>query len=195
VSPRPYRLGRRQRTVAKTRRRILEAARRLLVRPTFRGLALDEVARTARVTRVTIYNQFGTKLGLIEALFRDTGTRIGVPDVVAALAQPDPRDALFALIRYSCRAWSRERVVLARLVALAAIDPDAGEVLAHFEGRRTHDAAMLASRLAASRMLAAGVDAREATLAIATLTSFQLYDLLAPRAEPVLRRMAAGLLR
>ena len=178
-SRRRYRLGKREASVARTRARIIEAARALLVHADFRGLSLDEVARTAGVTRVTIYNQFGTKVGLIEALFGDSGRRMKVLHAIAALAQPDPRDALHALIRENCRAWSRDRRVLQRVVALTVLDPDARQVLAHFEGRRRHDIEMLVARLAASRMLAPRVAPSRATSAVVALTSFQLYDQLA----------------
>jgi AcrR family transcriptional regulator len=200
VRRRSYRLGKRAGTVAKTRARILDAARRMLMRADFRRLALEEVARLAGVTRVTVYNQFGTKVGLIEALFRDTGQRMGLERVLGALALPDPRAALDALIREHCRAWSRERVVLQRLVALAAVDPDAGAVLAYLEGRRTHDARVLVARLGASRMLARGVLEREATAAIVGLTTFQLYDQLiaststTERAIAAIQRMVSGFL-
>jgi len=146
------------------------------VREEFRGLALDEVARVAGVTRVTIYNQFRTKVGLIEAVFRDSGRRMKVLHALEALALPDPRDALHALIRENCRAWHRDRHVLQRVVALAAVDPDAGRVLAHFEGRRAHDAAVLVARLAAARALRTRVAPAQVAAAITALTSFPYYD-------------------
>jgi AcrR family transcriptional regulator len=179
VSPRRrYRLGKREASVARTRARILEAARAVLVHADFRGLSLDEVARTAGVTRVTIYNQFGTKVGLIEELFRDSGRRMKVLQVLAAFAQPDPRDALHALIRGNCRAWSRDRRVLQRVIALTVLDPAARRVLAYFEGRRRHDIEVLVARLAAARMLASRVAPARVTSAVLALTSFQLYDQL-----------------
>ena len=176
---RRYRLGKREASVARTRATILEAARAVLVQADFRGLSLDEVARAAGVTRVTIYNQFDTKVGLIEALFRDSGRRMKVLHVLASLALPDPRAALHALIRDNCCAWSRDRRVLQRVVALTVLDPDARRVLAHFEGRRQHDLEMLVARLAAARMLAPRVAPARATSALLALTSFQLYDQLA----------------
>src|SRR5262245_27740213 len=104
--------------MAQTRDSIIHAARKVLVRPNFDGLSLDEVARTAGVTRVTIYNQFLSKVGLLEALFEDSGRRMEVLHAFAALAHPDPATALFLLIRDNCRAWSRDRAVLERVVAL-----------------------------------------------------------------------------
>lgn len=167
------------------------------MRADFRGLALDDVARLAKVTRVTVYNQFGSRAGLVEAVFRDSGVRMGVPDtIIAALALPDPRVALAALVRATCKAWGRERAVLQRLVALAAVDPVAGRVLVDFEALRTRDAAVLVGRLRTARQLARGVGPAEATAAIAALTSFSFFAQLAVR-DPaqLIERMLSAYLR
>jgi len=69
MSPRPYRLGQRQATTEQTRARILAAARELLMaRDGFNGFSIDAVAREADVARMTVYYQFGSKIGLLEAL-------------------------------------------------------------------------------------------------------------------------------
>ena len=187
--------------MAETRESIIEAARKVLVRPAFQGLSLDEVARAAGVTRVTIYNQFRSKVGLLEALFEDSGRRMEVLHAFAALAHPDPATALFSLIRENCRAWARDRTVLQRVIALAAIDPEASRVLAKYEARREHDLEILVARLQATRALAPRVLRAQATAALVTVTSFQLYDQLAATGLPFakivdsLSRMARGFLR
>ena len=69
MSPRPYRLGQRQIATEQTRARILAAARELLLTSdTFTGFSIDAVARQADVARMTVYHQFGSKIGLLEAL-------------------------------------------------------------------------------------------------------------------------------
>src|SRR5256886_11414892 len=69
MSPRPYQLGQRQAASEQTRSRVLQAARKLLMESTsFSGFSIEAVARRADVTRMTIYHQFGSKMGLLEAL-------------------------------------------------------------------------------------------------------------------------------
>src|SRR6266852_6051769 len=69
MSPRPYRLGQRQAATEQTRARILTAARELLAESSgFSGFSIDTVAHKADVARMTIYHQFGSKIGLLEAL-------------------------------------------------------------------------------------------------------------------------------
>src|SRR5687767_2731204 len=161
----------------RTRRKIVEAARRVLIGSG--ALPLDAVATAAGVTRVTVYNQFGSKIRLLEALFLDSGARMRIDRAIAALALPDPRLALATLIDEQTRAWDRERKILRRLVGLAALDAEVGRVLASFESMRHRDARLLVARLAAEGALRQGVDPEEAAAIVLTLTGFELYDRLA----------------
>jgi len=92
-------------------------------------------------------------------------------------------------------------VVLQRLVALATIDADARKVLAHFEGRRLHDVAILVARLRGAKRLAPNVGHDEATAALGALTSFPVFDQLAgddrdaAQVDAVICRLVAALLR
>src|SRR4051794_41340764 len=77
MSPRPYRLGRRAENIEQTRGRIIAAMRELLARDGYRSASLEEVARVADVTRATVYYQFGSKAGLLEAVVGDIQRRGG----------------------------------------------------------------------------------------------------------------------
>src|SRR5713101_5406230 len=93
-APRPYRSPRRA-AAAETRARILAAARTLLGGgkdlPPF---SLDGVARQAGVTRLTVYNQFESKRGLLEAVFDDMAQRGGLSELPAVFAEADANQAL-----------------------------------------------------------------------------------------------------
>src|SRR2546430_14142302 len=91
MSPRPYRLGQRQVAADKTRSRILKAAREQLEKEA--SFSLDAVARRADVARMTAYYQFGSRRGLLEALFDDLAARGGVPPFPSAFQGPDPAGA------------------------------------------------------------------------------------------------------
>ena len=54
------------------RNQVMDAAARLLREQTnFAAFSLDSVAKAAGVTRLTVYNQFGSRRGLLEVLFDD----------------------------------------------------------------------------------------------------------------------------
>src|SRR6516225_3805070 len=112
MNPRTYRLGRRQATVAQTRARIVAAARALLATPGgFSEFTVDAVASQAGVARMTVYNQFGSKMGLLEALFDDLAARGLVARLRAAFGRPDPREALDELIAAFGGFWHSDRIV------------------------------------------------------------------------------------
>src|SRR5260370_21997023 len=85
---RAYRLGRRQAAVDRTGRAILEAARQAVADTPAGSPSVGAIARRAGVSRLTIYNRFGGKDGLLRAL-APHAPRVAESD----LADP-PRDAL-----------------------------------------------------------------------------------------------------
>src|SRR5690348_8744600 len=101
MSPRPYRMGVRQAAAEETRARIVAAARAMLAAPGGIGaFTVDAVAKEAGVARMTVYYQFGSKTGLIEAVFDSLAiVRTGVPRLIAALALPEPADTLAEFVR------------------------------------------------------------------------------------------------
>src|SRR3979411_870604 len=95
VSPRPYQLGQREAASGQTRARLLDAARRLLGQEGGSGsFSIDAVAREADVARMTVYHQFTSKLGLLEALFDDLAHRGGLERMPAVFTRADPVAAL-----------------------------------------------------------------------------------------------------
>lgn len=65
---RPYNTSLRQEQVGLTRRRILEAARRLLAAGSYSVVTMDDIAKEAGVAYQTVYSVFGTKLRLAHAI-------------------------------------------------------------------------------------------------------------------------------
>src|SRR3989440_4303415 len=121
MSPRPYRLGQRQATTEQTRTRIITAARNLLLESQgFSGFSIDAVARKADVARMTVYHQFGSKVGLLEALSDFLAAHGGMEHLADAFRRPEPFDALDEYLTVFSRFWSSDRLVMRRLRALAA---------------------------------------------------------------------------
>jgi AcrR family transcriptional regulator len=140
MSPRAYTIGQRQLATDLTRGRIVAAARDLLAdEKGSAGFTLDAVARKANVARMTVYYQFDSKRGLLEALFDDLANRGLMPHLRAIFHEPDPKRALNTLIAAFVAFWEADRVVLRRVRALAALDADvAASVRAREEIRRGH---------------------------------------------------------
>jgi len=65
---RSYNLSLRQEQAQMTRKRIIDAARRLLVEGTYSAVTMDEIAQEAGVAYQTVYAIFGTKILLAEAM-------------------------------------------------------------------------------------------------------------------------------
>ena len=180
MSPRPYQLGRRQADIDEGRRRILDAASELLIEAThYTAFTVDAVAKRADVARATVYYQFGSKTGLLEALCDSLADRGGMSGLAQAFTANDQDDALRLLVAAFARFWASDRLVMRRLRALAALDPDVATVIAARDDRR---------RLALKTLLDRRDDVREPALALRVahmLTSFEAYDaLLSPSQRP-----------
>jgi AcrR family transcriptional regulator len=171
-SPRPYHLGRRQAGVDRTRARILKAARALLMAPGASAFSLDAVARRARVTRATVYQRFGSRTKLLEALFDDMARQGGMWDLAEAFRQPDPDEALARFVATFGRFWTVHRPVVQRLFALSVLDPALERALrARNEWRRQGLRQIVRRRHNPST--------KDAIDVLFALTSFHFFDSLA----------------
>jgi len=181
MSPRPYRLGQRQAATEQTRARILAAAHQLLASAGgIAGFTVEAVARHADVARMTVYYQFGSKAGLLEALFDQLATTGGLQQgAVAALQQPDPLDALAGYVAAFGRFWAAERLVLRRLRSLAALDPELEQGVRARDARRRAGLELLAGRLADRYGQPPPDTLQEAVVVLHMLTSFETFDALA----------------
>jgi AcrR family transcriptional regulator len=191
MSPRAYQLGLRQASVDDTRRRVLTAARELLTEPSgYAVFTVDAIARRADVARATVYYRFGSKAGLLEALFDDLAARGHLEQLAEAFTEPDPDRALRRFVACFGEFWASDRLVLRRVRALAALDPDVGPLIAARDERRRDGLRELLSRRAGAAPrqaeTVADLDELEARVAIAhTLTSFETFDTLAgPGQDP-----------
>ena len=173
MTPRPYRLGRRKAAADRTRARVLRAARELL---TAKGgmarFSLDAVAERAGVARMTVYYQFGSRRGLLEALFDSFAEGGELPERIAtAFKQPDAQNTLAGIIMAFARFWDAGRPWVRRVRALAALDAELGEAVDARNERRRHLVQALVQRLGDPRPESADI--------LYTLTSFETFDTLA----------------
>jgi len=198
VTPRPYRLGRRQAAVDGTRARILKAAHALLV-ARHGAFSIEAVARRARVTRVTVYQRFGSRSKLLEALFDDLARRGGMWDLADAFRQSDPQAALARFVATFARFWTAHRPIHRRLLALAALDQGLERTLRARQEWRRQGLRVIVGRLR-ERSGPAAAATEETIDALFALTAFETFDLLAgptrtPAAvAPIVLRIARAVL-
>jgi AcrR family transcriptional regulator len=180
MSPRPYRLGQRQAASEQTRARIVTAARELLIaRDGFSGFSIDAVARQADVARMTVYHQFGSKIGLLEALCDSLAIYGRIEQLASAFRRSEPLDALDEYIRVFGRFWQSDRLVTRRLRGLAALDLDFEQVIRARDERRRQGLRVIVQRLVEQygRPESSAID--EAVHVLYTLISFECFDILA----------------
>jgi len=178
---RPYVQRARAEAAARTRREILDAARTALVSADRLDVAIGEVAAAAGVARSTIYIAFGSRAGLIAALTSDALERGGLATVIGTYRSNDPVEAVEASLRANCRMYAAEHALLARLAALAAVDPDASGPIGRLNDGRSAAMSDLAARLEASGRLAPGLSVERAADVLSVLTAFGTFDELHAR--------------
>lgn len=170
----------RQAASEETRARIVAAARELLsAAGGIEAFTIDRVAAHAGVARMTVYYQFGSKTGLIEAVFDSLEMiRTGVPRLIAALALDEDDAALAEFIRVAAEAWQADRLVIRRLRGLAALDPAFAKAWHAREGRRREGLRRLAARVA-ERRPSAHLDVDAATAALSAIVSPESFEAMA----------------
>jgi AcrR family transcriptional regulator len=194
MSPRSYNLGKRHDQVDQGRRQIVDAARDLLREATsYSAFTLDAVAKRADVARGTVYYQFGSKVGLLEAVCDHLGQVGGLSDLAVAFTNPDPAGALATFVACFAEFWQADRPVMRRLRGLATLDPDVHAVIAARDQRRGAGLDQLLGRLKPDTE--SDTAGRQDTLRILlALTSFETFETLAG-ADRDLREVTPNIVR
>lgn len=146
----------------------MEAVRGLLQEGAFHESTVEQVAARAGVSRATVYQQFGSRVGLVDAICDGL-------DLSAVMASPD----VPTLLRHTSDFWAREETLMSQLYDAAAVDPAARE----FVERQTRDR---------YRQLSRWVDASQLPI-LGLLTSFETYVELRRRARLSRRQVVAHL--
>jgi AcrR family transcriptional regulator len=178
MSPRPYQLGKRQDQIDQSRQRVVDAARSLLAEATsYTAFTVESVARRADVARATIYYQFESKTGLLEALCDDLAAAAQMSELADAFTDPDSVEALRTFIACFGRFWAVDRPVMRRLRALAALDPEVGAVISARDARRRAGLEVLIGKRG-NEAVAPG-EIERAAQKLYAITSFETFDALA----------------
>jgi AcrR family transcriptional regulator len=161
---------------AAKRDRVIEAAARSLREDaSIATFSLEAVAKAAGVTRLTVYHQFGSRRGLLEAVFDGIAEHGGLAQIADAMAMPDPRAALNRLVEIFCAFWSSDPAV-GRLHEAMATDPEFAQALLERNERRRQTFSVLIRRMA--EKTASPRTRRDAVDMIFALTSFAMFAML-----------------
>ena len=163
---------------AAKRLQLLDAAIEMLGSEPLPRVTLEAVARRAGAARSTVYVMFGSRAGLFDAVARRLLERIGFDRLVAAVAAPDPLEALRQAMHESVSLYAEQRDAARALWSWAELDTDAAGAFAVLDGGRVTGTAHLVSRLAAAGRLRPGVSPDEAADVLYVLTSFDTFDQL-----------------
>jgi len=144
---RRYRSPVRDEAASENRARILAEAIRLLGTPELSAVSMEAVAKAAGVTRLTVYNQFGSRGALLEEVFDELARRGDLTRIPEAMAMPDPQAALARLIDIFCGFWGSDPAV-DRLNRAASMDEEFASALAARHERRRKALSALVQRLA-----------------------------------------------
>jgi len=150
----------RQKTSQPTRDRIVAAVRDLLAEGAFHVSTVEEVAVRAGVSRATLYQHFGSRLGLVDAMCEAFDAN---PALVALRATESVEEFVARVVDF----WATEEKVLAELYGAAAVDPAAAALVERQRNDRNHELRRLLRSI--------GTPDRGAFAALTVLTSFETY--------------------
>jgi AcrR family transcriptional regulator len=180
MSPRPYRMGKRQAATDDTRARILEAARQLLANESETDLSMEAIARRADVSRLTIYYQFKSRPGLLEALYDHLANRGNMRRMAEVFHEADPSSALDKLVGLFVDFWSSDPVVIRRLRGLATLDAEIDQGIRARDARRQHAAREIIRRTVLGGKKKRSTEQQNLTAdVLSMISSFESYDALA----------------
>jgi len=182
---RRYDSPRRREQAAETRRQILEAARRLFERDGYAATSVGAIAAEAGIALKTVYVAFGTKSGVLRALWNvllrgdDEGDPISERDWYrAVLAEPDPELLLRRVAEGSRTVKERVGGIFDVIRGAAPVDPDIAELWNRIEAEFYENQRAIVAALKSSRALRRGLDAERATDILWSLNHPDVWVLL-----------------
>jgi len=172
-------MEKRQLTASETRTRILEATRQLLASESETDLSMDAIASRADVSRLTIYYQFKSRTGLLEALYDYLAMRGNMQRMGEVFYETNGSIALHKLIRTFVGFWSSDPVVIRRLRAMAALDSEIGKGIQERDRRRVQASSEILRRMILRKKKKPVITRNLTGDVLTMLTSFETYDALA----------------
>lgn len=158
--------------------RVLEASTRLIQDGAFHTATMGELAAAAGISRATVFNRFGSKLGVLQALFTRGMEGPEMRAIHDALAIEGPVEALRAVIEAACNIWEAYGLVHLQLQAIGTLEPEATALVDQQREQQRVELAALTRRLAKAGRLRPGLSQIRATATLHTLTSLETFTWL-----------------
>lgn len=180
---RRYDSTRRQEQARQTREAIIATARQAFLRNGFAPTTIAAIAAGAGVSVDTVYKAFGSKPGLVRAIYQQALAGEGP---IHAETRSNALQASESNPRRMIRSWGRLTIEVAPRVApvlllvrdAAASDPEMASLLSEIEAQRLERMTDNARRLAQAGHLRANMTVEQAGEILWTYSSPALYELL-----------------
>jgi AcrR family transcriptional regulator len=140
----------------------MAAVRELLAEGTFHETTVETVAERAGVSRATLYQHFGSRLGLVDAMCETLDAN---PALVAVRQTADVDEWIGHVVDF----WASEEPILVQLYGVAAADPAAGDLVARQRRDRYSELEHLLERIGRP-------GDRDLFARLANLTSFETFE-------------------
>src|SRR5438046_262163 len=173
---RVYRQRRRAESTARTRAQIMDAVRTLLEEGTFHDASVEEIAQFAGVSRATLYQHFGSRLGLVDAICESFSENPSMTAIQGSPDVADPHEAATQMIGQAIRFWDSEESLHRHLYGLAEIDESAAAFVERQAADRRSVVERIVRRVADAGALRDGVSEAQARATLLVLTSFHTFE-------------------
>jgi AcrR family transcriptional regulator len=165
----------RRRGSAESVDRVLDASERLIRDGEFHSATMEELAAAAGISRATVFNRFGSKLGVLEGLAERCNTGPEMRAIQEALEIEDPVASLESTIEASCAIWEASGFIYEQLKAIVVLEPDAAALIDQQSDEQRADLQGLSRRLARAGKLRPGVSEARAAATLHMLTSLESF--------------------
>lgn len=187
VKPRrPYDARRRRERAAQARRAVVDAARARFLADGYAATTVASVAADAGLSVETVYKAFGSKAGLVRAVFEqdlagEDAVTTGERADRVSREERDGEKRLRAFGGFLAEVTQRAGPIALLVRDAAATSPDMHELWEELQAARLARMAMHARRLADDGLLRPGVTADEARDVLWACSGPELFDLLVRR--------------
>ena len=179
IKKRAYKSPTRQRQAHETRRRIVEATRRLLETEGYAGMTIEAVARQAEVSVQTVYAVFGSKTGILADLLNQTTFGPDYEDIVRqTLEEQDSEIRLRGAARIARQIHDAQSAGFDLLRGAGVVAPELARLEQERERIRYERQEQMIVSLRAAKRLRPELNARTARDILWTLTGSDVYRML-----------------
>ncbi|MCI4366617.1 MAG: TetR/AcrR family transcriptional regulator, partial [Thermoplasmata archaeon] len=138
--------------------------------------SMEDVARRAGVSRMTVYHQFRSRAGVLNALSDHLAERGGMHRLPEVFQERDPETALRKFVGTFVGFWASDRLVLRRLRALGLVHPGLYQPVRGRDAWRRQAAAALLGKFPRPSDRARSIGAGQRAALLSAWTSFETFD-------------------